>query len=99
MSAYELQKIHDAIANINSRLDNLCGFVDNINARLSALEDTKIPNMEQTIESNHVKATEGMHASLLAMTRASTEAMKSSLIRDFRAIANDAVYKHQDNMH
>lgn len=87
------------IKTLTEQVNEATNILNNLSERLAHLENTRIVALENEQVCVYKKITEDMHNSLVAISRASSDAMRATLLTDMHACAASMIAKHQSAMH
>lgn len=99
MSYKEICEIKSLLKNLTERVDEATNILNNLVERVAYLENTRIVAIENEQVVAYKKITEDMHDSLVAISRASSDAMRATLLTEMNACAAQMIAKHQTAMH
>lgn len=99
MSALDIIELQRMTKEMTKRIDDLSNLLHQVNSRLSYLEGERVPHLEGEMNAKYTKITEQMHDSLLAISKATADAVRSDLVRDMHSVATSAILKHQQEHH
>jgi hypothetical protein len=99
MSAYEFQKLKLHVDELTAKVNRIEQSIKHIEGRLALLEIERIPMIEENVEARYKQATEGMHHSLLAMSKASLDGIRADIMREVCTMVHGLLVRHESVMH